>query len=85
MTPFDVEKAKKGHTVRTRTGRKAIFVAHLKGGQPAPLVFDICRLSVHPVHKFIDVPSEKGNPENYFLNGKYDGVHENDLDLFMED
>lgn len=84
MIPFDLEKAKKGHTVRTRTGKKAIFIAHLQGGQPAPLVFDICRTWPKLTGGFEDVPSEHGKPENYFLNGKWDGVHDNDLDLFIE-
>lgn len=72
MTPFDLEKAKKGHPVKTRYGWPAKFITHLQGGQPAPLLFDI-----------------QGNAgishlENYFLDGKHDGVHENPLDLFME-
>lgn len=85
MTPFNLELAKKGHTVRTRNGLKAIFVAQLQGGQPAPLVFDICWQQFEPLTgRPKDVPSEHGKPENYFLNGKFDGVHDNDLDLFME-
>jgi hypothetical protein len=41
MSPFDLEKAKKGIPMITRDERKAIFVSLLDGGQPAPLVVEV--------------------------------------------
>lgn len=92
LTPFDLEKAKKGLPMRTRDDRKAIFIALLSGGQPAPVLVEIW--DNHDDDE--DELDEDGDPypppeepigvlENYFLNGKWDGVHDNDLDLFMED
>jgi len=69
MIPFDLTRAKLGIPMRTRKGYKATFIAHLDGGQPAPLV--------------VDVPGEDGL-ENYYLDGKHETVHDSPLDLFME-
>lgn len=104
MQPFDLEKAKKGVPMRTRDDRKAIFVAMLNGGQPAPLVIEVWDAEndeegedefddegevieiPHPIgHTSAKIYSEPiGRLENYFINGMHDGIHENDLDLFME-
>lgn len=80
MIPFDLTKAKKGIPMRTRKGQEAVFIAHLEGGQPAPLVVEIITPSVDP----------RGFPitgsttlENYYLNGKH-GIVDSPLDLFME-
>lgn len=86
MTPFDLEKAKKGHTVRTRNGNKAVLIAELHGGQPAPLVFDIYqRVPSLATGALTDVPTPYGKPENYFLDGRFNGTHDSSMDLFMED
>ena len=86
MTPFDLEKAKKGHTVRTRNGNKAVLVAELHGGQPAPLVFDIWQRgpSLYQPGVMTDIASPNGKPENFFPDGRFNGVHDSDMDLFME-
>ena len=86
MIPFDLEKAKKGHTVRTRNGNKAVFNAHLQGGQPAPLLFDIYYVEIDPLTgNLIDEPSQFGKLENYYLDGRHGTIHDSPLDLFMED
>lgn len=69
MIPFNLERAKKGVPMRTRNGLNAIFIAHLNGGQPAPIV--------------VDVPEKEGL-ENYYTNGRHEIVHNSHLDLFME-
>jgi hypothetical protein len=84
MIEFDLQKAKKGVPVRTRDGRKAIFNAHLDGGQPAPLLFDIGDLYEADEDEFEDDPSRVGNLENYYLDGRHETVHDSPLDLFME-
>lgn len=86
MNPFDLELAKKGHTVRTRNGNKAVLVAELHGGQPAPLVFDIWQ-RVPSLYRgeIIDAPTPNGKPENYFLDGRFNGLHDSDMDLFMDE
>lgn len=88
MIPFDLERAKKGVPVRTRDGRKAEFNAHLQGGQPAPLVFDIWGINEvsddDEDDEFQDEKSRAGNLENYYLDGRHGTVHDSPLDLFME-
>lgn len=75
MTPFDLEKAKKGMPMKTRRGRAAKFIALLQGGQPAPLVVDV---TINSIQKATSV-------ENYYLDGRHGTVHDSDLDLFMSD
>jgi hypothetical protein len=69
MIPFNLERAKLGVPMYTRNGHNAIYVAHLNGGQPAPLV--------------MDVPGYEGL-ENYYKNGRHELVHDSPLDLFMK-
>ncbi len=69
MIPFNLERAKQGVPMYTRNGHTAIFISHLNGGQPAPLV--------------VDVPGHKGL-ENYYLDGRNGTVHDTPLDLFMK-
>lgn len=68
MIPFNLERAKKGIPMYTRCGYTANLIAHLNGGQPAPLV--------------VDVPSKDGL-ENYYIDGRHGTVHDSPLDLFM--
>lgn len=87
MMLFDLERAKKGVPMRTRTGRKAEFVCLLSGGQPAPLVVDLWRRESNPKNyggEFVDIKSKNGKPENYYINGRFNDVHDSELDLFME-
>lgn len=69
MIPFNLERAKQSVPMFTRNGYAATFIAHLDGGQPAPLV--------------VDIPEYEGL-ENYYLNGKHELVHDSELDLFMK-
>lgn len=69
MIPFNLERAKKGAPMRTRSGHEAMFIAHLDGGQPAPLV--------------VDIPGKYGL-ENYYIDGRHGTVHDSPFDLFME-
>lgn len=41
MIPFDLTRAKLGLPMVTRRGYEAKFIAHLDGGQPAPLVIEV--------------------------------------------
>lgn len=86
MIPFNLERAKKGIPVRTRKGNKAVLIAELHGGQPAPLVFDIwqCVPGLFPQSGMVDAATPNGKPENYYFNGRFNDVHDSDLDLFME-
>lgn len=77
MEPFNLELAKKGHTVVTRRGKTAKYIAHLQGKQPAPLVFEIKQKDKKTGQEFDMM-------ENYFLDGRFNGIHDSDLDLFME-
>ncbi len=80
MIPFDLERAKKSVPMRTMGGHEARFIAHLDGGQPAPLVIEITTkpyvFNGQTIHKTITL-------ENYYLNGKH-GIVDSPLDLFME-
>lgn len=69
MIPFNLERAKQGIPIHTRNGFEAKLIAHLNGGQPAPLV--------------VDVPAKDGL-ENYYIDGRHGTVHDSQLDLFME-
>jgi hypothetical protein len=75
LIPFDLERAKKGVPMITRSRKGAKLIAHLQGGQPAPLVVDLTywRGGV----KFEQI-------ENYYIDGRHGTVHDSDLDLFME-
>lgn len=75
MIPFNLERAKKSVPMRTRNGYEARFIAHLDGGQPAPLVIEITK-------KVAGVKAIE-TLENYYLNGKH-GIVDDPLDLFME-
>lgn len=77
MTPFNLEEAKKGKPVVTRNGSKARFITHLKGGQIAPLLFEVTKKDEDGM-----VTEET---ENYYLDGRFETVHNHKLDLFMED
>jgi hypothetical protein len=68
MIPFNLERAKQGVPMCTRNGFSANFIAHLNGGQPAPLV--------------VDIP-EKDGLENFYIDGRHGTVHNSPLDLFM--
>jgi len=69
MIPFNLERAKQSVPMFTRNGDTAIFIAHLDGGQPAPLV--------------VEIPGREGL-ENYYLNGRHNLIHESEYDLFMK-
>lgn len=77
MIPFNLELAKKGKSVVTRNGSKARFITHLKGGQIAPLLFEITKKDEDGM-----ITEET---ENYYLDGRFETVHNHELDLFMED
>lgn len=68
MIPFNLERAKLGLPMRTRRGNGARFIAHLDGGQPAPIVVEV----------------DGHELENYYLNGKHNLYHDTEFDLFME-
>lgn len=84
MTTFNLEDAKRGVPIRTRDGRKAVFIAHLQGGQPAPIVMDIWRKGRTSWGDVKDIPIPGGVMENYFPDGRFQGVHDHELDLFMD-
>lgn len=90
MIPFDLTRAKQGAPVRTRDGRNAVYNAHLTGGQPAPLLFDIWDLNKisdeddYFEAEYEDDPSSVGNLENYYIDGRHGTVHDSPLDLFMQ-
>lgn len=80
MIPFDLTKAKKGVPMRTRLGHEARLIAHLNGGQPAPLLVEVITKHITPQGKVI---GKSEIMENYYLNGKH-GIVDSPLDLFME-
>jgi hypothetical protein len=82
MIPFNLERAKQGVPFRTRKGIEAKLIAHLNGGQPAPLVVEVMKREVDKHGKII---SGSTMLENYYLNGRHELVHDSDLDLFMKD
>jgi hypothetical protein len=92
MKPFDLERAKKGVPMRTRDDRKAIFVAVLSGGQPAPLLAEIWDNHDDEDDEFDDEGELRTQPleepvgvlENYYIDGRHGTVHDSELDLFME-
>jgi len=68
MIQFNLERAKQGVPMHTRKGVEAKLIAHLNGGQPAPILVELGGASV----------------ENYFLNGRHNVFHESEFDLFMK-
>lgn len=82
MTPFDLEKAKKGVPMKTRSGRRAKFISILQGEQPAPLVVEVRQEVYQPGtgKKLSDTTTE-----NYYLDGRHGTVHDSPLDLFMDE
>lgn len=68
MIPFNLQRAKQGIPIYTRNGFVAKLIAHLNGGQLAPLV--------------VEIPGET-KLENYYINGRHGTVHDSPLDLFM--
>lgn len=80
MTLFNLERAKQGIPIRTREGVSAKLIAHLDGGQPAPLVVEVMLKQIDKQRKFI---SESTMIENYYIDGRHETVHDSPLDLFM--
>ncbi len=70
--------------MRTRDGRKAVFVAWLKGDQPAPLVVEIWELDDWAAPEDRDYRPIDPDHENFYPDGRYFGTLDDDLDLFME-
>jgi hypothetical protein len=68
MIPFNLERAKQGIPIQTRKGVEAKLIAHLDGGQPAPVLVSIGAFGL----------------ENYFLDGRHNLYHDDELDLFMK-
>lgn len=81
MVPFNLERAKQGIPIRTREGVSAKLIAHLDGGQPAPLVVEINLKQRDKQRRFI---SESTMIENYYIDGRHGTVHDSPLDLFMQ-
>lgn len=81
MQPFDLEKAKKGVPMRTRSRHEAKFICILQGGQPAPLVVEVMKKAKNPYNEEIHGSTLT---ENYYLDGRHGTVHDSPLDLFME-
>ena len=75
MIPFNLERAKQGIPMRTREGVSAKLIAHLDGGQPAPLVVEIMLKQRDKQRRFIP---ESTMIENYYLNGRHNLVHESE-------
>lgn len=81
MIPFDLTRAKQGVPIYTRLGIKAKFIAHLNGGQPAPLIIEVMvRLTDHNAE---EIPGSS-LMENYYIDGRHGTVHDSPLDLFMQ-
>lgn len=81
MIPFNLERAKQGVPIRTREGVSAKLIAHLDGGQPAPLVVEIMLKQRDKQGAFI---TESTMTENYYIDGRHGTVHDSPLDLFMK-
>lgn len=81
MIPFNLERAKKSVPMRTRGGYEARFIAHLDGGQPAPLVVEVMRSQVDKRGYAI---AGSSMIENYYIDGRHGTVHDSQLDLFMK-
>lgn len=81
MTPFNLERAKQGVPMCTRKGFEAKLIAHLNGGQPAPIVVEVMKREVDKRRQLI---SGSTMLENYYLNGRHNLVHDSEYDLFMK-
>lgn len=81
MIPFNLERAKLGIPMRTREGVSAKLIAHLDGGQPAPLIVEVMLKQRDKQRRFIPGSTMI---ENYYLDGRHETVHDSPLDLFME-
>lgn len=81
MIPFNLERAKQGVPIRTREGVSAKLIAHLDGGQPAPLVVEIMLKQRDKHRQFI---TGSTMTENYYIDGRHGTVHDSPLDLFMK-
>lgn len=81
MIPFNLERAKQGIPIYTIKGIEAKLIAHLDGGQPAPLIVEIMERQVdkrgHVIPGLTVV-------ENYYIDGRHGTVHDSPLDLFMK-
>jgi hypothetical protein len=81
MIPFNLERAKQGAPICTRKGIEAKFIAHLDGGQPAPIVVEVFKKQID-THG-LALP-DTTMMENYYLDGRHNLVHESEYDLFMK-
>lgn len=81
MQPFNLERAKQGVPMRTREGISAKFIAHLNGGQPAPIVVEVLLKQRDKQGRYIP---NSTTIENYYIDGKHELVHDSPLDLFMK-
>lgn len=81
MIPFNLERAKQGIPMCTRKGIEAKLIAHLDGGQPAPIVVEVMK---RQVDKRGSVIRESTMLENYYIDGRHGAVHDSPLDLFMK-
>lgn len=81
MIPFDLERAKKGVPIYTRSGISAKFIAHLDGSQPAPLIVEVMQRQVNRKGRLI---SDSTMIENYYEDGRHNPIHDSPLDLFMQ-
>jgi hypothetical protein len=81
MIPFNLLRAKQGVPMHTRKGFEAKFIAHLNGGQPAPVVVEIMK---REVDKRGFVIPETTMMENYYITGRHGLVHDSEYDLFMK-
>jgi len=81
MIPFNLQRAKLGVPMCTRKGFEAKFIAHLNGGQPAPIVVEVMKGEVDKRGRLI---SGSTMLENYYLHGRHNLVHESEYDLFMK-
>lgn len=84
LARFDLEAAKAGKMISTRSGRQVEFVTVLTmGGQvqaPAPLLMKVSyyRETTKGTEQFWTL-------ENYYMNGRYLPPHEHPMDLVMSD
>lgn len=81
MIPFNLERAKLGLPMRTRKGHEAKFIAHLNGGEPAPVVVEVFKTEVDKCGFLLPGTTMM---ENYYLNGRHNLYHDTEFDLFME-
>ena len=81
MIPFDLERAKQDVPMFTRNGFSAKLIAHLNGGQPAPLVVEVNKRQFNKNGRVIPTSTMI---ENYYINGRHNPVHESEYDLFMK-